>query len=99
MDTHNRMRNKRVMAVACAWALALGQSVAQAVPERSMEARPKINLFPTAVVESLSETSRAARDMESGMYEVVAKLESSRAGYCRNPLSLAFPRGLPSTSS
>ena len=81
MDTHNRMRKKRVMAVACAWALALGQSVAQAVPAGSMEARPKINLFPTAVVESLSETSRAARDMESGMYEVVAKLDKQKQAY------------------
>lgn len=81
MDTNNRMRNKRVLAVACAWALALGQTVAQAVPESSMEARPKINLFPTSVVESLSETSRAARDMESGMYEVVAKLDKQKQAY------------------
>jgi len=77
MDNHNRMRNKRVMAVACGWALALSQSVAQA----SVEARPKINLFPTSVVESLSETSRAARDMESGMYEIVAKLDKQKQAY------------------
>jgi hypothetical protein len=77
MDTHNRMRNKRVMAVACGWALALSQSVAQA----SVEARPKINLFPTSVVESLSETSRAARNMESGMYEIVAKLDKQKQAY------------------
>ena len=77
MDNHNRMRNKRVMAVACGWALALSQSVAQA----SVEARPKINLFPTSVVESLSETSRAARNMESGMYEIVAKLDKQKQAY------------------
>jgi hypothetical protein len=77
MDTHNRMMNKRVMAVACGWALALSQSVAQA----SVEARPKINLFPTSVVESLSETSRAARNMESGMYEIVAKLDKQKQAY------------------
>ncbi len=81
MDTHNRMRNKRVMAVACGWALALSQSLAQAVPQAGMEARPKINLFPTSVVESLSETSRTARDMESSMYEVVAKLEKQKQAY------------------
>jgi len=67
MDTHNRMSNKRTLAVACAWALALSQSLAQAVPRDTVEARPKINLFPTSVVENLSDTSRAARDMESGM--------------------------------
>ena len=77
MDTHNRMMNKRVMAVACGWALALSQSVALA----SVEARPKINLFPTSVVESLSETSRAARNMESGMYEIVAKLDKQKQAY------------------
>jgi len=81
MDTHNRMRNKRVMAVACGWALALSQSLAHAVPQGSMEARPKINLFPTSVVESLSETSRTARDMESSMYEVVAKLDKQKQAY------------------
>lgn len=81
MDTRNRIRNKRVMAVACGWALALSQSLAQAVPQADMEARPRINLFPTSVVESLSETSRAARDMESGMYEVVARLDQQKQAY------------------
>ena len=81
METHNRMRNKRVMAVACGWALALSQSLAHAVPQGSVEARPKINLFPTSVVESLSETSRTARDMESSMYEVVAKLDKQKQAY------------------
>jgi len=69
------------MAVACGWALALSQSLAQAVPQADMEARPRINLFPTSVVESLSETSRAARDMESGMYEVVARLDQQKQAY------------------
>jgi len=69
------------MAVACGWALALSQSLAHAVPQGSMEARPKINLFPTSVVESLSETSRTARDMESSMYEVVAKLDKQKQAY------------------
>jgi hypothetical protein len=81
MDNHNRMRNKRVMAVACGWALALSQSLAQAVPQDRLEARPKINLFPTSVVESLSETSRTARNMESSMYEIVAKLDKQKQAY------------------
>jgi len=88
MDTRKRMSNKRALAVACAWALALSQSVAQAVPRQTAETRPKINLFPSSVVESLSETSRAARSMESGMYEVVAKLDKQKQAYdgtnCQN---------------
>lgn len=81
MDTRNRMSNKRTLAVACVWALALSHSVAMAVPRDSHEARPRINLFPTSVVENLSDTSRAARDMESGMYEVVAKLDKQKQAY------------------
>lgn len=70
--------NKRAMAIACGWALALTQSLAQAVPQDS---RPSINLFPTSVVENLSETSRAARSMETGMYEVVARLDKQKQAY------------------
>lgn len=81
MDTHNRMSNKRTLAVACVWALALSHSLAQALPRDTAETRPKINLFPTSVVENLSDTSRAARDMESGMYEVVARLDKQKQAY------------------
>ena len=81
MDTYNRMSNKRVLAVACGWALALSQTLAQAMPRDNLEARPKINLFPTSVVENLSDTSRAARDMESSMYEVVARLDKQKQAY------------------
>ena len=81
MDTRKRLSNKRMLALTCGWALALSQSLAQAVPQQALQARPKINLFPTSVVESLSETSRAARSMESGMYEVVAKLDKQKRAY------------------
>lgn len=81
MDTRNRMSNKRVLAVACGWALALSHTLALAVPRDAVESRPKINLFPTSVVENLSDTSRAARDMESGMYEVVARLDKQKQAY------------------
>jgi len=93
MDTHNRMSNKRTLAVACAWALALSQSLAQAVPRDTVEARPKINLFPTSVVENLSDTSRAARDMESGMYEVVARLDKQKQAYDSTHCSDSEDRG------
>jgi hypothetical protein len=73
--------SKPILALACSCALALGQGLAHAKPEDIAELRPKINLFPTSVVENLSQTSRAARDMESGMYEVVAKLEKQKQAY------------------
>ena len=81
MDMNNLRPNKRTLAVTCGWALILTQSLAQAVPQDIRDKRPRINLFPTSVVESLSETSRAAREMESGMYEVVAKLDKQQKAY------------------
>jgi hypothetical protein len=81
MDMNNFRTNKYTLVVTCAWALLLTQSLAHAVTQESRDNRPRINLFPTSVVESLSDTSRAAREMESGMYEVVAKLEKQRQAY------------------
>ena len=68
---------KSLTALACLCGLALGHGSAQA----TTEVRPKINLFPTSVVENLSDTSRTARDMENGMYEVVARLEKQKQAY------------------
>lgn len=81
MDRNNLRPNKRTLVVTCGWALILTQSLAHAVTQQSSDKRPRINLFPTSVVESLSETSRAAREMESGMYEVVAKLDKQQQAY------------------
>jgi hypothetical protein len=81
MDRNNLRPNKRTLVVTCGWALILTQSLAHAVTQHSSDKRPRINLFPTSVVESLSETSRAAREMESGMYEVVAKLDKQQQAY------------------
>ena len=81
MDRNSYRRNKRIMVVSCGWALILTQSLAYAVTQENRDKRPRINLFPTSVVESLSETSRAARDMESGMYEVVARLDKQQQAY------------------
>lgn len=81
MLTEKHSINKRMLALTCGWCLALGQSWAYAIPQNGGEVRPKINLFPTSVVESLSQTSRTARDMESGMYEVVARLDKQKQAY------------------
>ncbi|MEM9256351.1 MAG: hypothetical protein AAGA91_12960 [Pseudomonadota bacterium] len=59
----------------------LGHGLAEAVPTNQVEAGPRINLFPTSVVESLSNTSRAAKEMENGVYEIVVRLEKQKEAY------------------
>jgi hypothetical protein len=81
MRTLRKPERKHLFSLACGCALAVSQIPALAVSQSASHTRPKINLFPTSVVESLSETSRAARDMESGMYEVVAKLDKQKQAY------------------
>ncbi len=81
MVTPRISMSKRMLALSCGWILALGQSWAYADARSAGEVRPKINLFPTSVVESLSQTSRTARDMESSMYEVVARLDKQKQAY------------------
>lgn len=77
MTTQQRSQRKLLIALGCLCSIALGHSAALA----NTEVRPKINLFPTSVVENLSDTSRTARDMENSMYEVVAKLEKQKQAY------------------
>ena len=81
MRTLKQLNRKHLLSAACGCVLALSQVPALAVSQSASQTRPKINLFPTSVVESLSETSRAARDMESGMYDVVAKLDKQKQAY------------------
>jgi hypothetical protein len=76
-----KLNRRHLFSFACGCALAVSQVTAHAVSQSVSQTRPKINLFPTSVVESLSETSRAARDMESGMYDVVAKLDKQKQAY------------------
>jgi hypothetical protein len=76
-----KLNRRHLFSFACGCALAVSQVTAHAVSQSASQTRPKINLFPTSVVESLSETSRAARDMESGMYDVVAKLDKQKQAY------------------
>ncbi len=79
MNTTKPRFQHSLLVLACSWAIAVGPAHGRV--NEPAEVRPKINLFPTSVVENLSETSRAARDMESGMYEVVAKLEKQKHAY------------------
>ena len=73
--------NKHILTVGCACALLLLANLAFAIDRQPAEARPRVNLFPTSVVESLSQTSRAAKDMEGSMYEVVARLDKQKQAY------------------
>ncbi|MDJ0878584.1 MAG: hypothetical protein QNI86_08225 [Halieaceae bacterium] len=79
MNTSKTRFKQSLLVLGCSWAIAVGPAHARI--SEPAEVRPKINLFPTSVVENLSATSRAARDMESGMYEVVAKLEKQKHAY------------------
>ena len=81
MRTRKELNRNHLIGLACGCALALSQAPALALTQSASVARPKINLFPTSVVESLSETSRAARDMESEMYDVVARLDKQKEAY------------------
>ena len=93
MSVNRKFINKKALAVACASALLLGQNWAHAVPGNAVEVRPKINLFPTSVVENLSNTSRAARDMENGLYEIVARLDKQKQAYERTGCTDSDDRG------
>ena len=81
MSTRKKCTRKQLLSLACGAGLALSQATALAALQQDQQARPKINLFPTSVVESLSQTSQAARDMESGMYEVVSRLDKQNQAY------------------
>lgn len=81
MRNYKKLNRNYLLSLAWSCGMALSTMPALALTQSTAQARPKINLFPTSVVESLSETSRAARDMESGMYEVVAKLDKQKQAY------------------
>ena len=81
MSTRKKCTRKQLLSLACGAGLALSQATALAALQQDQQARPKINLFTTSVVESLSQTSQAARDMESGMYEVVSRLDKQNQAY------------------
>ena len=93
MSFNRRLINKRALAVTCGCAFILGQGWAQALPRDPVELRPRINLFPTSVVEHLSDTSRAARDMENGLYEIVAKLDKQKQAYDSTQCANSDDRG------
>ncbi|TQV66492.1 hypothetical protein FKG94_27045 [Exilibacterium tricleocarpae] len=90
------MSKRKVVGVlgrAAVVALIVGQGSAWAMQQRGADGRPQINLFPTSVVESLSEASQAAKDMETDMYEVVAELEKQKEVYDRTQCQGSTDKG------
>ena len=77
---HNKQGASRLKCLTCALILTSVAGELLATQARD-EARPRINLFPTSVVESLSATSQSAKDMENDMYAVVEKLETQKQAY------------------
>ncbi len=49
--------------------------------ESSFATTPTIRLFPTTVVEDLRQTGNVARDMETGLQEVIGRLDQQQALY------------------
>ncbi len=90
MNTQTLTQILRGAAVA---ALVAVQSSAWAIQQKTADGRPQINLFPTSVVESLSEASQAARDMETDMYQVVAELEKQKEVYERTQCNGSTDKG------
>jgi len=62
---------------------ALGLALALAMPAvaSAQESAPTIRLFPTTVVEDLRQTSSVAREMETGLQEVIGRLDQQQMLY------------------
>ena len=67
------MRNAPIML------LLLGCAVALATSANANT--PTIKLFPTTVVEDLKQTGNVARDMETGLQEVIGRLDQQQQLY------------------
>jgi hypothetical protein len=64
------------------WLLACTVTVAAFVSSRAALANtPTIRLFPTTVVEDLRQTGNVARDMETGLQEVIGRLDQQQQLY------------------
>jgi hypothetical protein len=55
-----------------------------AFPEYAAANAPTIRLFPTTVVEDLKQTGSVARDMETGLQEVIGRLDQQRELYVQS---------------
>jgi len=56
-------------------------AIAALASRESLANTPTIRLFPTTVVEDLKQTGNVARDMETGLQEVIGRLDQQQALY------------------
>ena len=56
-------------------------ALAMLLPHAAAASTPTINLFPTTVVEDLRQTGNVARDMETGLQEVIGRLDQQQELY------------------
>ena len=68
---------------AAAWlpALAIGILMLTSLQASAQSNAPTIRLFPTTVVEDLKQTSSVAREMETGLQEVIGRLDQQQQLY------------------
>jgi len=78
--TESRTRaGSRVMYIVCLALLFAGFALVAAQEARANT--PTIRLFPTTVVEDLRQTGNVARDMETGLQEVIGRLDQQQMLY------------------
>ena len=63
------------------FALSLLIALATAITAKAATNTPTIRLFPTTVVEDLRQTGNVARDMETGLQDVIGKLDQQQQLY------------------
>ncbi len=71
--------SKRALSIACFAILIIG--FATIATQNAHANTPTIRLFPTTVVEDLKQTGNVARDMETGLQEVIGRLDQQQELY------------------
>ena len=71
--------SKRTLSIACFAILIIG--FATIATQNAHANTPTIRLFPTTVVEDLKQTGNVARDMETGLQEVIGRLDQQQELY------------------
>ena len=75
------IRHRFPIPFASTLALSLLLTLALAVPAQASDNSPTIRLFPTTVVEDLRQTGNVARDMETGLQDVIGRLDQQQQLY------------------
>jgi hypothetical protein len=70
---------RRAIYCACLALLAIG--TAGVATQQAFATTPTIRLFPTTVVEDLKQTGNVARDMETGLQEIIGRLDQQQELY------------------